>query len=173
MFVAHLLLMLLLRRAALLAAEFCGSSLGGTCGVKTSAAVLRELRADFVVTYEQLKVMLSSGSVQLFDVRGPDEFQAGRIPGSANIPLGDLEEALRMSPRDFEKRFEVDAPHKEDDNIVFHCQTGRRSTTALHVAHGLGFARARHYAGGYSEWAEREGQPGGPLTPPSTPYPPR
>ncbi|KAG7317612.1 hypothetical protein KOW79_018647 [Hemibagrus wyckioides] len=111
---------------------------------------------DSVVTYEQLKVMLARHSVQLFDVRKPDEFQAGRIPDSVNLPLGQLEESLKLPPEQFEKRFKVKAPKKEDDNIVFHCQRGRRSLTALETAWRLGFSRARHYAGGYSEWAEKE-----------------
>lgn len=42
--------------------------------------------SDSVVTYEQLKVMLTRHRVQLFDVRNPDEFQAGRIPDSVNVP---------------------------------------------------------------------------------------
>lgn len=42
--------------------------------------------SDSVVTYEQLKVMLARHSVQLFDVRKPEEFQAGRIPDSVNVP---------------------------------------------------------------------------------------
>ena len=42
--------------------------------------------AETVVSYEQLRSMLSSKDIQLFDVRNPDEFQAGRIPGSINIP---------------------------------------------------------------------------------------
>ncbi|KAI5092094.1 thiosulfate sulfurtransferase/rhodanese-like domain-containing protein 1 isoform X2, partial [Silurus meridionalis] len=113
-----------------------------------------------VVTYEQLKVMLADHSVQLFDVRKPDEFQAGRIPGSVNVPLGVLEESLKLPPVQFEKVFNVKAPKKEDDNIIFHCQRGRRSLTALDTAWRLGFskqvAKARHYAGGYGEWAEKE-----------------
>lgn len=39
-----------------------------------------------VVTYSQLKTMLSNRDIQLFDVRNPDEYQAGRIPDAVNIP---------------------------------------------------------------------------------------
>ncbi|KAI4888014.1 hypothetical protein NFI96_034677 [Prochilodus magdalenae] len=112
--------------------------------------------ADAVVTIEQLKAMLAGHSVQLFDVRNPGEFQAGCIPGAVNIPLGQLEESLQLPPKAFEKRFEVKAPKKEDDNIVFHCRTGRRSLSALEIAWRLGFTKARHYEGGYVEWAEKE-----------------
>ncbi|XP_073687297.1 thiosulfate:glutathione sulfurtransferase [Garra rufa] len=108
------------------------------------------------VSYEQLKSMLASHSVQLFDVRNPDEFQAGRIPDSVNIPLGQLEESLKLPPQQFQQQFGVKAPGKEDDNIVFHCRSGKRSLTALEIAHRLGFSKARHFAGGYIDWEERE-----------------
>ncbi|KAL7835181.1 hypothetical protein SRHO_G00294280 [Serrasalmus rhombeus] len=39
-----------------------------------------------VVSYEQLKQMLESENVQLFDVREPDEFVEGAIPGATNTP---------------------------------------------------------------------------------------
>ncbi|XP_062842044.1 thiosulfate:glutathione sulfurtransferase [Trichomycterus rosablanca] len=113
---------------------------------------------DSVVSYEQLKTLLTSHSIQLFDVRNQDEFLAGCIPDAVNIPLGQLEESLKLHPDNFEKLFKVKAPKKEDDNIVFHCQKGRRSLTALDIAWNLGFSRARHYAGGYKEWAEKEKQ---------------
>ncbi|XP_070709344.1 thiosulfate:glutathione sulfurtransferase [Pempheris klunzingeri] len=111
-----------------------------------------------VVTYSQLKSMLSSHDVQLFDVRNPDEYQAGRILGAVNIPLGSLEESLKLSPEHFQQKFEVRAPGKDDNNIVFHCKGGNRSAKALDIARQLGFSRARHYKGGYSEWAEQEGK---------------
>ncbi|XP_022600049.1 thiosulfate sulfurtransferase/rhodanese-like domain-containing protein 1 [Seriola dumerili] len=111
-----------------------------------------------VVTYSQLKTMLSNHNIQLFDVRNPDEYQAGRIPDAVNIPLGNLEESLKLSPESFEQKYEVKAPGKDDDNIVFHCRTGKRSAKALDIAGQLGFSRARHYEGGYSEWAELEGK---------------
>uniref|UniRef100_A0A671T799 Thiosulfate sulfurtransferase/rhodanese-like domain-containing protein 1 n=1 Tax=Sinocyclocheilus anshuiensis TaxID=1608454 RepID=A0A671T799_9TELE len=109
-----------------------------------------------VVTYEQLKAMLANHGVQLFDVRNPDEFQAGRIPDSVNIPLGQLEESLKLPPLQFQQQFGVKAPKKEDDDIVFHCRSGKRSLTALEIAHRLRFSKARHYAGGYIDWEERE-----------------
>uniref|UniRef100_A0A8C3AUA6 Si:ch211-161h7.8 n=2 Tax=Cyclopterus lumpus TaxID=8103 RepID=A0A8C3AUA6_CYCLU len=107
-----------------------------------------------VVTYSQLKTMLSSQNIQLFDVRNPDEHLAGRIPQAVNIPLGILEESLKLSPEHFRQIFELKAPGKDDDNIVFHCRSGIRSSKALDIARQLGFNRARHYKGGYSEWAE-------------------
>ena len=39
-----------------------------------------------VVTYSQLKTMLANRNIQLFDVRNPDEYQAGRIADAVNIP---------------------------------------------------------------------------------------
>uniref|UniRef100_A0A672NL57 Si:ch211-161h7.8 n=1 Tax=Sinocyclocheilus grahami TaxID=75366 RepID=A0A672NL57_SINGR len=103
-----------------------------------------------------LRTMLANHSVQLFDVRNPDEFLAGRIPDSINIPLGQLEESLKLPPLQFQQQFGVKAPKKEDDDIVFHCRSGKRSLTALEIAHRLGFSKARHYAGGYIDWEEHE-----------------
>nr|XP_057915566.1 thiosulfate:glutathione sulfurtransferase [Doryrhamphus excisus] len=108
------------------------------------------------VTSSQLRSMLSKRDLQLFDVRNPDEFKAGRIPHAVNMPLDALEESLKMSPESFQQRFQVRAPAKDDDNIVFHCFSGRRSAKALDIARKMGFNRARHYKGGYSEWAEQE-----------------
>ncbi|KAM7369891.1 hypothetical protein PAMP_011179 [Pampus punctatissimus] len=94
-----------------------------------------------VVTYSQLKTMLSTHDIQLFDVRNLDEYQAGHIPNAVNIPLGSLEESLKLSPEDFQQKFEVRAPEKDDDNLVFHCQSGKRSAKALDIARQLGFSR--------------------------------
>ncbi|CAK6972881.1 thiosulfate:glutathione sulfurtransferase [Scomber scombrus] len=111
-----------------------------------------------VVTYFQLKTMLANHDVQLFDVRNPDEYQAGHIQDAVNIPLSSLEDSLKLSPERFQQKFEVRAPRKDDDNLVFHCKSGIRGSKALDIARQLGFSRARHYKGGYSEWAEREGK---------------
>uniref|UniRef100_A0A8C1REP8 Rhodanese domain-containing protein n=1 Tax=Cyprinus carpio TaxID=7962 RepID=A0A8C1REP8_CYPCA len=97
--------------------------------------------SDDVVTYEQLKDMMSTGSVQLFDVREPDELEAGFIPGASNIPLGDVEQALRLNPDQFRERYGVPKPGLEDSDLVLYCQRGIRSLTALESAGDLGYSK--------------------------------
>nr|XP_043891196.1 thiosulfate:glutathione sulfurtransferase isoform X1 [Solea senegalensis] len=122
----------------------------------TSPACRESFEHDTVVTYSQLKTMLATGDIQLFDVRSPAEFEDGHIPTAVNIPLDNLEGSLKLSPEEFEQMFEVKAPGKSDTNIVFQCKSGNRSAKALDIACLLGFNRARHYKGGYIEWIERE-----------------
>ncbi|KAK6316767.1 hypothetical protein J4Q44_G00121670 [Coregonus suidteri] len=137
----------------------CGGTPDRLCDVKPGAFYYEEPpTTDSAVSYKQLKTLFPSSSIQLFDVRNPDEFEAGHIPGSTNVPLGELQEALRLSPDQFKQRFGVQAPHKEDSSIVVYCQRGRRSATALDIMWALGFSRARHYAGGYSDWVQNEEQ---------------
>ncbi|XP_038134145.1 thiosulfate:glutathione sulfurtransferase-like [Cyprinodon tularosa] len=110
-----------------------------------------------IVTPSQLKSMLSSRNIQLFDVRNPDEYQEGHIPQAVNLPLDVVEESLKLPAEQFQQKFVVKAPGKDDANIVFHCKTGIRSAEALGIARQLGFHRARHLKGGYSAWVEQEG----------------
>ncbi|XP_048042835.1 thiosulfate sulfurtransferase/rhodanese-like domain-containing protein 1 isoform X2 [Megalobrama amblycephala] len=126
------------------------------CDKWTKTSNNQPLNTDIVVTYEQLKDMMSAGSVQLFDVREPDELEAGFIPGATNIPLGDVEQALRLSPDQFRERYGVTKPHRDDPDFVLYCQRGIRSLTALETARALGYTRARHYAGGFNEWLKQE-----------------
>ncbi|XP_007554627.1 thiosulfate sulfurtransferase/rhodanese-like domain-containing protein 1 [Poecilia latipinna] len=119
-----------------------------TCGHDDEASL---------VTPSQLKAMLSNRNVQLFDVRNPDEYQDGHIPQAVNLPLGIVEESLKLPPESFKQKFEVKAPGKDDDNIVFNCRTGVRSGEALGIARQMGFHRARHLKGGYAAWVEQEG----------------
>ncbi|MGH0190693.1 UNVERIFIED_CONTAM: hypothetical protein FKN15_048703 [Acipenser sinensis] len=140
--------MLLLRRVVVVAGSYvsnpavssCKNNLKHLCNFKTSSAVMGQtVSQDKVVSYEQLKKMLESHNIQLFDVRSLEEFQAGRIPSSTNIPLGELDQALKMESETFKKLFKVEKPEKQDSNIVFHCQSGRRSATALETAVNLGY----------------------------------
>ncbi|XP_056100278.1 thiosulfate:glutathione sulfurtransferase-like [Rhinichthys klamathensis goyatoka] len=126
------------------------------CDKWTETSNNQPLNRDGVVTYEQLKLMMSTGSVQLVDVREPHELEAGFIPGATNIPLREVEQALRLSPDQFRELYGITKPHREDSDFVLYCVRGVRSLTALETARALGYTRARHYAGGFSEWLQRE-----------------
>ncbi|XP_073697481.1 thiosulfate:glutathione sulfurtransferase-like [Garra rufa] len=136
----------------------CENGADDNCNKWTQTSDSRPLDTDDVVTYEQLKEMMSTGSIQLFDVREPDELEAGFIPGATNIPLGDVEQALKLSPDQFRERYGVPKPGLEDSGFVLYCQRGIRSLTALEFARDLGYSKARHYAGGYNEWIQLEPQ---------------
>lgn len=89
----------------------------------------------------------------LLDVREPDEFAAGRIPGSRNVPRGFLEVRVDL---EHPKRDETLA----DRNLKFVCICGggHRSALAAKTLQEMGFAEAVSLAGGWSRWTA-EGRP--------------
>ncbi|XP_008261535.1 thiosulfate sulfurtransferase/rhodanese-like domain-containing protein 3 [Oryctolagus cuniculus] len=108
------------------------------------------------VTYKELKSLLNSKNIMLIDVRETWEIREyGKIPGSVNIPLDEVGEALQMNPRDFKEKYNEVKPSKSD-NLVFSCLAGVRSKKALDTAISLGFNSAQHYAGGWKEWESYE-----------------
>ena len=75
----------------------------------------------------------------LIDVREPWEiYESGKIPGSVNIPLDDVGEALQMNPKDFKEKYKEVKPSKSD-SLVFSCLAGVRSKVAMVTAISLGF----------------------------------
>jgi rhodanese-related sulfurtransferase len=92
------------------------------------------------VSMEELKEGLADGSILLVDVREPNEFAAGRIPGATLNPL---------------QKFDPKAlPHEPGKRVVLSCRSGRRSLTALALAQDAGRGDVRaHYPGGFQEWS--------------------
>lgn len=54
------------------------------------------------VARDALVARVRSGEVTVLDVRPPEEYGAGHIPGALSVPLGDLERCLAELPRDRE-----------------------------------------------------------------------
>lgn len=95
----------------------------------------------------------------LIDVREPSEVEEfGKIPTSVNIPLGQVEKALKLSEEEFKKIYSIDKPAL-DHYIIFHCRTGRRSQVAAEIAVKLGYNNVSNYVGSWVDWAEKEGLP--------------
>jgi phage shock protein E len=74
----------------------------------------------------------------LIDVRTPDEYRDGHIPGVANIPLAELEKRLGEVPK--------------DKKVVIICRTGNRSAQGTKLLRGKGFDNVVNSTGGMSTW---------------------
>lgn len=83
----------------------------------------------------------------IVDVREPDEFAAGRIPGARNIPRGFLEVRADL---DHAKRdpWLADRTRK----LVLYCGGGNRSALAAQTLQEMGFETIVSMAGGFSGW---------------------
>lgn len=79
----------------------------------------------------------------VLDVRRPDEFAAGHVPGAVNIPHDQIADRLA----------ELEA--SKDRPIVAYCGSGRRAAIALAMLHEAGFTRLLHLTGDMPGW-ERE-----------------
>ncbi|XP_072264791.1 rhodanese domain-containing protein CG4456-like [Pyxicephalus adspersus] len=109
-----------------------------------------------VINYEQLKDLLKNDNVVHIDVREPWEVKEyGIIKGSINIPLGDLQAALQLSPKEFEAKYHKKLPEKSN-MVVLSCLAGIRSAKALDVATSLGYNRVHNYSGGFEDWTKHE-----------------
>ena len=74
----------------------------------------------------------------LVDVREPWEFGGGHLPGSVNLPLGELAGRLHEIPAGVEP--------------IFVCTVGMRSRYACGVAMAGGIRTTGHLAGGLVAW---------------------
>uniref|UniRef100_A0A8C7ZAG1 Rhodanese domain-containing protein n=1 Tax=Oryzias sinensis TaxID=183150 RepID=A0A8C7ZAG1_9TELE len=83
------------------------------------------------ISYEDLQVLLKENqNLVLVDVRSKGEVDNGHIPGSINIPLDTVESAFKLPPEDFKSKYGKTKPEKDSEDLVFHCQMGRRGETA-------------------------------------------
>lgn len=91
-----------------------------------------------VIDAAELRRRLSRehGPPLLIDVREPDEFAASHIDGARNVPLAGLPASLDRWPSDAE--------------IVFVCESGRRSLSACRQARRAGFLSTVSLDGGMS-----------------------
>ncbi|KAK5649608.1 hypothetical protein RI129_000637 [Pyrocoelia pectoralis] len=95
-------------------------------------------------------------SVLLIDVREPSELkETGVLPASINIPLGELENALKnMNNKEFHLKYGRTKPELQTP-IIFSCKSGKRSEIAAKTATTLGYKDVGNYTGGWSDWEEK------------------
>jgi hydroxyacylglutathione hydrolase len=79
--------------------------------------------------------------VQIVDVRGPDEWRLGHLPGAIHIPLAALPERIDEL--------------SEASPIVLHCKGGGRSSIATSFLQARGMPNVSNLTGGYEGWVKK------------------
>ena len=78
----------------------------------------------------------------VLDVRAPEEFVTGHVPGAVNIPYDQVAARLAEVPK--------------DKDVVLYCRSGRRAAMAAEVLAGNGYAHLQHLEGDIMAWQAQQ-----------------
>ena len=102
--------------------------------------VIEALQSIPEVTATDLQSRLQNGEqIVVIDVREPDEFAKGKIPGAYTIPRGVLE--MQLDGR---------LPH--ENTVVLYCGAGARSALACKSLAEMGYDNVENLQGGWHAW---------------------
>jgi len=85
---------------------------------------------------------IDAGGVLVLDVREPDEYDQGALPGALHIPRGHLEAQIEGRATD------------KNQDIVVYCAGGVRSAFAAATLQELGYTNVVSMAGGFGKWKD-------------------
>lgn len=90
------------------------------------------------LTPKMVEELRANDEIVIIDVREPEEFAEGRIPGATLIPLGELAGRADEVPT--------------DKPVVMVCRSGNRSAQAVQILQKAGFTNIHNMTGGMIEW---------------------
>ena len=85
-----------------------------------------------------LNKLAGRNGLQVVDVRSPEEWSRGHLPGAIHIPLAQLPDRIG--------ELDASAP------IVLHCKGGGRSSIATSFLQSRGLTNVSNLAGGFDAW---------------------
>lgn len=94
------------------------------------------------ISYDEVRQRLAAGTITLIDVREPDEFASGHVPGAVNMPMSRFNPATLPAST-------IDKP------VVVMCQAGYRSRIVEANLAKTGRADVRNYSGSMDEWTAK------------------
>ena len=98
------------------------------------------------VTPEEVQVMQARNeSVVYLDVREPNEWNLGRIPGAIHLPRGNLETR-------------IEAMVDRGQRVVVYCARGNRSALAALTMKQMGYENVASMARGFAGWVDVSGE---------------
>ena len=110
----------------------------------SGAEVLRQIRSRIdEVDPAAVREQVGNGAV-IVDVREPEEWGAGHIPGAVHVPKSYLESRIEGAVPDHEK------------HVVLYCASGNRSVWAARtMIEDLGYEHVESMTGGFTLWKDR------------------
>jgi hydroxyacylglutathione hydrolase len=105
---------------------------------KSRRGALEQIPQLDVVSLEKVA---GTNDRQVIDVRSPEEWAKGHLPGAIHIPLAALPDRLADLDR--------------DEPVVLHCQGGGRSSIAAAFLQSQGIKNVSNLAGGYDAWTKQ------------------
>lgn len=115
-----------------------------TAGAKTVSELTAEYSKSINHTNSmELKMNLDMGEKYIIiDVRTPEEFAAGHIPGAINVDFGMLFfQITKYVPQ-------------QDAEFIIYCRSGGRSVIATKIVAELGYKNVINLQGGFMDWAK-------------------
>jgi rhodanese-related sulfurtransferase len=89
------------------------------------------------------RIEQKDASMIILDVRTPEEFAAGHVPGAINIPYTHLPARV------------AELPDAGDKDVVLYCATGVRAERAATRMREHGYTRLLHLDGDMKAWDEK------------------
>jgi rhodanese-related sulfurtransferase len=106
------------------------------------ALSVRRPGGSHAVTPTQATMLINRENAQLIDIREPNEYVAGHLCDSRNIPGGSLAERA------------AELESFKGTPLILVCQSGARASAACSTLIKLGFARVHTLDGGIAAWSE-------------------
>lgn len=86
------------------------------------------LKRRSFVTEATAREHLANGAL-IIDVRSPEEFRSGKVPGAINIPLGEVRDKISARVKD------------KSQPLLVHCLSGGRSAIAKQQLKTMGYTK--------------------------------
>jgi rhodanese-related sulfurtransferase len=115
--------------------------------MKTYQELLAETKARVkeISVKDAFALRHTTGDVVFVDVREPQEYNLGKIPGAVTISRGNLEKNIEgLVPR--------------EKSVVVYCANGNRSAFAADVMNVMGYEHVRSLREGFSGWVAEGGE---------------
>jgi phage shock protein E len=123
---------------------FTATVLLAACSTGPAPAGVQSTRLPADIDVATAASLRGRDDVMMLDVRTPEEYAQGHIPGVTLIPLDQVGNRLAEIPK--------------DKTIVVTCRSGNRSAQAAQLLRQKGYENVHNMLGGFTAW-ENAGYP--------------